>query len=416
MHRPLLTCSQRILRTTLSYQVGQLHCIWSLLLTITVFLPMAMHDSALLNALIAWSSSHLSLRDTAFEQVAMQNRLTALQDLRLSLESSPENVESHLAITLVLCSMESIMADNDKAWYLHLMGAAGIISSRTCIESEFNGTSSAKLLRSFDDAHTGRWLLRNFAYHDILMAVALDREPLLPSHHFVQLDEGPVADSYFGLASEILNILYLITSLNQQVKHLQKGDSDVTGDDLLGFNTHNDYAHSQESLSYLLSEVASEFESLELRLRQWKCPPSSDESLILLAESYRSSALLYLYRVVRRGLPDLEESLSLKTANEVAAVVSNIEKMPTRSLPECTLLFPLFLAGGEASKETHIKIIRHKMLDMIESRGFRNVEVALSVLEKLWRLNLERKALLATKGTVDWLDIVARDGVLLSLS
>ncbi|KAJ5341452.1 hypothetical protein N7541_010576 [Penicillium brevicompactum] len=383
---------------------------------LSVFLPMAMHDSALLNALIAWSSSHLSLRDPAFHQVAMQNRLTALQDLRLSLESSPENVESNLAITLVLCSMESIMADNEKAWYLHLMGAAGIISSRTCIESEFNDeTNSAKLLQSFDDAHTGRWLLRNFAYHDILMAVALDREPLLPSHHFVQLDEGPVADSYFGLASEILNILYSITSLNQQVKSLQKSYSGTAGCDLLGLDT-GDYAYSQRSISSILSEVASTFESLELQLQQWKCPPSNDESLILLAESYRSSALLYLYRVVRRGLPDLEGSLSIKIANEVAAVVSNIGKMPTRSLPECTLLFPLFLAGGEASKEIHIKIIRHKMLDMIESRGFRNVEVALSVLEKLWRLNLERKALPATKGTVDWLDIVVQDGVLLSLS
>ncbi|KAJ6080315.1 hypothetical protein N7467_010068 [Penicillium canescens] len=81
---------------------------------LSIFLPMAMHDSALLNALIAWSSSHLSLRDKAFHQVAMHNRLAALRDLRLSLQSSPANVETNLAITLVLCSMESIMADNDK--------------------------------------------------------------------------------------------------------------------------------------------------------------------------------------------------------------------------------------------------------------------------------------------------------------
>ncbi|CAG7991928.1 unnamed protein product [Penicillium salamii] len=374
---------------------------------LSVFLPMAMQDSALLNALIAWSSSHLSLRDPAFQQVAMQNRLTAMRDLRLSLESSPENAESNLAITLVLCSMESIMADNDKAWYLHLMGAAGIISSRVCIESGFDGTSSSKLLQSFDDAHTGRWLLRNFAYHDILMAVALDREPLLPSHYFVQLDEGPLADSYFGLASEILTILYSITALNKKVKSLNA--------DLLHSDTSSNIT-SHKTRSSSMSEIASTFSSLELRLREWVCPPSNDESLILFTESYRSSALLYLYRVVRRGLPGLEEGLSPKTAHEVATVVANINKMPTRSLPECTLLFPLFLAGGEASEESHIKSIRHKMLDMIESRGFRNVEVALSVLEKLWRLNLERKATRATKGPVDWLDIVLQDGVLLSLS
>ncbi|KAJ5758112.1 uncharacterized protein N7511_006806 [Penicillium nucicola] len=358
---------------------------------------MAMHDSALLNALIAWSSSHLSLRDKAFHQVAMHNRLAALRDLRLSLQSSPENVEINLAITLVLCSMESIMADNDKAWYLHLMGAAGIISSRTSIEPG-SDLQSSQLLRSFEDATTGRWLLRNFAYHDLLMAVALDRMPLLPSHLFVQLDKGPMADSYFGLASEILEILYSIIDLNAKVKSLKPQTSNDTN-----------------ATPISIPDISTTFKSLESRLKAWTCPSSNDTSLILLAESYRSSALLYLYRVARRGLPNQVDSLSLKITHEVGEMVANIDKMPTRSLPECTLLFPIFLAGGEATEETHIKSIQHKMHDMIESRGFRNVEVALGVLEKLWRLNLERKTS-QVKGTVDWLDIVQQDGVLLSLS
>ncbi|KAJ5861111.1 uncharacterized protein N7529_008421 [Penicillium soppii] len=345
----------------------------------------------------------------------MKNRLVALRDLRLSLESSSANVEINLSITLVLCSLESIMADDPTAWYLHLMGAAGIISSRTCVESGIDEMSSLKLLQSFEDAHTGRWLLRNFAYHDILMAIALDREPLLPSHHFVQLEEGPVVDSYFGLASEIMSILYQITCLNQQVKSLYKGGSTFTDSDA---PPPNSYSQTQDrgAVFPIMADIKPTFASLEILLKTWNCPPSNDESLVLLAESYRSSALLYLYRVVRRGLPKLEESLSSKIANEVAAMVTNIDKMPTRSLPECTLLFPLFLVGGEATKETHIKSIRYKMLDMIESRGFRNVEVALSVLEKLWRLNLERKTPHGTNIKVDWLDIVQQDGVLLSLS
>ena len=67
--------------------------------------------------------------------------------------------------------------------------------------------------------------------------------------------------------------------------------------------------------------------------------------------------------------------------------------MPKRSLPECTLLFPLFLAGGEATQEEHIQSIQCRMHDMIESRGFRNVHVALAVLEKLWQLKSVRKGL-----------------------
>lgn len=95
-----------------------------------VFLPLAMHNPSLLTSLIAWSSSHLSLRDPSFQQVAIRNRCTALRDLRNALDCEPTNTEITLAMSLVLCSLESIMADNGHAWYLHLEGAARIIASK----------------------------------------------------------------------------------------------------------------------------------------------------------------------------------------------------------------------------------------------------------------------------------------------
>lgn len=52
---------------------------------------------------------------------------------------------------------------------------------------------------------------------------------------------------------------------------------------------------------------------------------------------------------------------------------------------------------------------------MIESRGFRNVHVALSVLEKLWRLRSVRKGV-DSSTDVDWIDIVEQEGISLSLS
>ncbi|KAI9039059.1 uncharacterized protein KD926_010044 [Aspergillus affinis] len=76
-----------------------------------VLLPMAMHSPPVLNTLIAWSSAHLSLRDKSFEHVAMQNRCAALRDLRNALESNLANVETNLAMSLILFSLESIMAD-----------------------------------------------------------------------------------------------------------------------------------------------------------------------------------------------------------------------------------------------------------------------------------------------------------------
>lgn len=376
-----------------------------------VFLPMAMHSPPLLNTLIAWSSSHLSLRDDSFRHVAMQNRCAALGDLRGALENEPVNMETNLAMSLVLCSLESIMADNGDAWYLHLAGAAGVISSNTNIADNLNKKGSVPILQNFEDAHAGRWLLRNFAYRDIVMAVARDRAPLLNSHLFLQLDDARLPDSHFGLAFEILEIISEIATLNEQLKG-------AVSTEFNHINPSQILDDSQELVSLPLpepSDPAASLLSLESRLQQWTCPQSADMSLRLLADSYRSSALIFLYRVMRRQLPSDTEELSDKASIQVAAVVSNIEQMPTRSLPECTLLFPLFLAGGEATAESHIRSIRYRMLDMIDSRGFRNVEVALSVLEKLWRLRIARKTA-NSSAQIDWLDIVRQDGISLSLS
>ncbi|KAJ5140970.1 hypothetical protein N7448_004378 [Penicillium atrosanguineum] len=367
-----------------------------------------MHSPPLLTSLIAWSSSHLSLRDKSFQQVAMQNRCAALRDLRVALDSDPTNVETNLAISLVLCSLESIMADNGDAWFLHLNGAAGVIASKLCTVETSGGQGAACLSQKFEDEHSGRWLLRNFAYRDIVMSVARDKAPLLSSHHFLGPDEPRLPDSHFGLASEILEILYHTTVLNEQIKASLHSPSTLPDSAAVHPNIPPGiFAQSPENMTRFLS--------LEARLVRWTCPPSADLSLRLLGETYRYSALIHLYRVMRRAFPGRQDEFSSKAGFQVASIVGYVEQMPTRSLPECTLLFPLFLAGGEATDESHIKCIRNRMIDMIESRGFRNVEVALSVLEKLWRLRIARKTAGASL-RVDWLNIVQQEGISLSLS
>jgi hypothetical protein len=301
------------------------------------------------------------------------------------------------------------MSDNGAAWYQHLVGAAGVITANTPT-AVLEGSSTPELLKPFEDAHSGRWLLRNFAYRDIVMAVARDQAPLLSSHHFLQLDESRLPDSHFGLASEILEIISQITALNEEVKTIISTVRSRT-DSNFAFNHQTKSVHDE----FEQAEIMTRFMSLEARLNLWACPASTDTSLRLLAETYRSSAFIHLYRSQRRAFPHQAVELSKKAMEQAAAIVESIEQMPTRSLPECTLLFPIFLAGGESTDESHIKSIRDRMLDMIESRGFRNVQVALSVLEKLWRLRIARKSS-SSSVRVDWLDIVQQDGIELSLS
>lgn len=360
-----------------------------------------------MTSLIAWSSSHLSLRDTAFQQVAIQNRCAALRELRSPLDSDQANMEVTLAISLVLCSLESIMADDGEAWYLHLVGAAGIIASNARESSEESEQALQHMLYRFEDACAGRWLLRNFAYRDIIMSVSRDRAPLLRSYHFLRLDEPQLPDSHFGLASEILEIISFTSTLNEQIRDWL---TTAAAEGELGLGRSDE---AQRSIQ--IAELMAKLAALESRLIDWTCPSSPDMSLRLLAESYRSSALIHLYRVMRKACPDRRDVISAMVTGQVATIVNSVEQMPSRSLPECTLLFPLFLAGGEATQESHVKSIRYRMLDMIHSRRFRNMEVALSILEKLWPLRTVGKSA-DISVQIDWIDIIRQEGVHISLT
>ncbi|KAE8315984.1 hypothetical protein BDV41DRAFT_574363 [Aspergillus transmontanensis] len=142
------------------------------------------------------------------------------------------------------------------------------------------------------------------------MAVARDDAPLLKSHQFLQLDEKQMPDSQFGLASEILEILFHTATLNQEVKASNEPASpDSENDD--GITPINTVGSVQgpDFLNKLLS--------LEARLKDWTCPPSADTSLRQLAESYRGSALIYLYRVMRRAFPLQSDELSSKATTQI---------------------------------------------------------------------------------------------------
>lgn len=85
------------------------------------------------------------------------------------------------------------------------------------LQQDSNDSANA-VLRSFKDKESGQWLLCNFAYHDILMAVSLDTSTLLPSDESLALAKGAVADSYFGLAAEVFSIIADTATLNLELK------------------------------------------------------------------------------------------------------------------------------------------------------------------------------------------------------
>ncbi|KAJ0110300.1 hypothetical protein J7T55_000733 [Diaporthe amygdali] len=360
---------------------------------LSVLLPMAFESSTLMYTLTAWASTHLSQIEPRFRDIALQHRGTALRCLKADLDEMSISHEMWLAVTMASCSMESI-SDGTQNWYEHLVGGAialGVpIGSNTPPSKDHSEFSTTE----------GKWLLRNFAYHDILMSVSMDCRPLLLGDYWLDQNEQK-ADPYFGLAARILRLIGQISCLNADFTDATMANSAVSEE------------ISHKSTNAQFSETAK---AIEAELIQWIYPDEyRGSTLAQLAETYRDAAFLHLYRTLRRHLRGFEPVLNGKIRKNVESICARVRDMPTGCLPECTLLFPLFMAGGEAEELSQIATIREKMRSINERRRFRNVEVCLQVLDELWRLRISGTG--SMEGArLDWLDVVRSRGYKLALT
>jgi transcriptional activator protein UGA3 len=366
-----------------------------------VLMPMAIEDRPLLDMLIAWSSSHLSLCNDIYHVRALGHRSTALKSFASSLSASAQTPEISLAGCLVFCSMSAILGDT-AAWHNHLDGAAQIIRSA---RSNYEPHGLAAISRTYE----GRWLLRNFAYHDILMSVTLDREPLIPGQYWIS-DEKTTIDSYFGLASEPMALLSMISSLNGDMVRHNRQLSFSGSDGSESPTADSDGSHPPMADMDSFSARACR---IETDLQNWKCSVSHDPCLISQAEAYRSAALIHLYRVIKRHVPGI--SVGGKIARQASAIVQHVRNMPLKCLPECTLLFPLFMAGGEITLKADIQFIRERLQHIATYRHFQNAASALSVLKELWLQHTSFTGLV-TSEPLDWAEILIKRGWKLALS
>ncbi|KAF5970959.1 transcriptional activator UGA3 [Fusarium coicis] len=167
-------------------------------------------------AVSAWASSHLALRDDKFRADSLRHRGHALAQLQKSMEQSELSTDMCLAVTMVLCSMESI-SQAPNAWYPHLTGAAAALASQS--EDSLAVVDPKQAVQA---TFEGRWLLRNFAYHDIMMSVSMDCRPLIRGFYWASEDDT-LADPYFGFASRILYLIPETSILNADFAEAELG-------------------------------------------------------------------------------------------------------------------------------------------------------------------------------------------------
>lgn len=339
---------------------------------LSVFLPMAIDSPPLLSALTAWSCAHLSRFHDPYKQPLMHKRGAALRLMAESLAGPSPSLamqETLLATSLVLCSMEIINGDTEGMWLRHLEGAALIIKNAKAGEK-----FGPEALRGTGD---GEWLLRNFAYHDVLGSVTLGKPPLVRGAYWLE-EEGRngMVDTYMGVGSEILAFISEISCL------------------LVPSRDSNDNTMDLDGITF--SQRADE---LEQGLHAWTAPDAIQPGLVPLAEAWRSAALLCLYRKKRTyllsqpattpgspsGISSQLTTLIHAIARTTTSVLTHLSSIPPSSLPESGLLFPIFLAGGETRDGSEMERIRQRMREMEGFRGFANIGKGMEVLEEVWR-------------------------------
>jgi len=286
--------------------------------------------------------------------------------------------ETALSACLILLTSEVCLGSH-QSWYNHLVGAKHLIASA---QSEADGSlvQGAQALRLTSE---GRWILRNFAYHDIIGGVTLGIKPLLSPEYLKDITHE--FDTYLGAASPLLVYIGQTTCLS--------------------LNPIDIESIIHPSRNHL---------SIQHEIESWKCPTGTPSTLRAAAYAYRGAALIYLYRKMRRHLEidsnySLTYGIPLSTLNEkLQAIVANtldcIRQVPENDVSESSLLFPLFIVGGEVERTDQMEFVRTRLQVSYNKRRFRNISRALEVLEELWVYRLIQDVVGGERP--DWEDIL----------
>lgn len=361
------------------------------ILIFVVFMPMALESPSVLKSILAWAASHLSGFQVDYEPTALRYGSSALQCLASDLSDKSKH-ETNLASCLILCAA----ASPSNQWHSHLEGAKAIIET---VVATGPGGKTLRGVEYFAQSQDGQWLLRDFSYHDVLGAVSMGREPLIKGKYWLPQDQH-VLDACMGLGSGILGILSEICCLKLDSATTAQYEADSEWPE--GSRTGVDYSSWPP------------FVDIESRLCAWACADGQAEDLVELAESHRLTALVCLYRKMRELFPEDNPNINAEIARLVRDLIQSIEKTSYQSIAEGGLIFPVFIAGGDAPDEDSIAAIRVRMKGLLEHRGFKHIALALDVLEELWRL--KQRGVKHPNGLdIDWRDIVDRREIKLML-
>ncbi|KAK2761683.1 hypothetical protein FQN54_001511 [Arachnomyces sp. PD_36] len=323
----------------------------------SVLLPMAIVDSSLLHALFIYASVHFDATAPVPTSITPRARLRFESHVARGISDAISRntvTESTVASALVVSTANVIGGDTSR-WLLHLQGAGHLL----------NHLGPLRLLKIPD----GMFLVRYFAYHDIMAALSTGRRPSIQGVYWAQDVDADVhsADSFMGLAHHIFRHITDICTLVADTSDLNPPSSSerVANETLRAEN------------------IAHALRSQDLRL-QLSCADNHSEALVHHAEAFRFAALFHLYRWLLQLCgpnPIYEQHM----AECVQHIFTHVSLVPMNLYCEIGLLFPLFMAGLGAGNDANTVQYIQTRLDYIETwTKFKHVRRARELLQLLW--------------------------------
>lgn len=357
-----------------------------------VFLPLAHKDDGVLYAILAWSCFDLNGQWT---QKGMQYIEKALKHLETHHAGSfgrhsAKNRYSliyKLAALLIMCSAEVCRGDV-KRWPLFLSWGSRILSANGGI---FN----------FNNDKEERWLITDFAYHDLLASSLLERRPYFPTQEYAQffkilktLGEGGL-NPLLGISKMLYPMIGEISTLALEGRRASSIMTEVLQSSEL----------DEEQRSGAISPVNNILLNalgLDKRIDQAKPEPEdlvnlTEEELdnqLSIFETFQLTAKLFLRQAVLHCSPRHLESQLLTI--ELVKCLDILIDTPAQA----SLVFPMFIAGIHVTTKRDRDNMTARLDRYMRSYTVTSISRIKALMQRVWELNPNGEV------AIDWLKVL----------
>lgn len=341
----------------------------------TLIWPMAQTSTALYHAILSMTAFHSSRDIPALRLAGHEHKSESVRNLLEGIEEGTMNLDTAIATTLVLAFAETwdqhVSSGND-----HLQGARAMINIalNQHKQSALTGLNLARL----------KFLCNAWVYLDVLARVTtadddfsddydnlycLYSEPLSPQigpsgHAGFGINFGlPVdseLDAFMGCSGTLFPLIGRTANLIRRVCRAESNSPPIISQGI----------------------------EMKLLLETWDPPafieppedPTSDvRHSLQTAEAYRWATLLYLHQ----ALPEIPERLT--PADMAKKVLVFLATIPLASRCVINHMYPLFMAGCEATAEEDRQWIRHRWSAMLQRMRIGIIDKCVEVMEEVWR-------------------------------